>query len=67
MKDRRNVTLTSIHIESFKKIVGESFVAVDEESLLHYSHDETETLSFLPRSCYQTTHSRRDQQHYENL
>ena len=36
------------HIESFKKIVGASFVVVDDESLQHYSHDETETLSFLP-------------------
>lgn len=36
------------HIESFKKIVGASFVTMDEEVLRHYSHDETETLSFLP-------------------
>lgn len=35
-------------ISSFNKIVGEEFVFTDEESLLHYSHDETETLSFLP-------------------
>jgi glycolate oxidase len=41
-------TLTSHHLESFKKIAGESFVFVDEESLQHYSHDETETLRFLP-------------------
>jgi glycolate oxidase len=40
--------LTSQHIDSFKKIVGETYVVVDEESLQHYSHDETETLSFLP-------------------
>jgi glycolate oxidase len=40
--------LNQQHIESFKKIVGESFVLADEESLQHYSHDETETLSFLP-------------------
>jgi glycolate oxidase len=40
--------LDSQHIESFKKIVGASFVVVDDESLRHYSHDETETLSFLP-------------------
>ena len=40
--------LTFQHIESFKKIVGESYVMADEESLQHYSHDETETLSFLP-------------------
>lgn len=35
-------------LDSFKKIVGEEFVFTDEESLLRYSHDETETLSFLP-------------------
>lgn len=35
-------------ISSFKGIVGEEFVLTDEDSLLHYSHDETETLSFLP-------------------
>lgn len=36
------------HIESFKKIIGEKFVFVDEESLNHYAHDETEDLHFLP-------------------
>ncbi|WP_276501052.1 FAD-binding oxidoreductase [Terrimonas pollutisoli] len=41
-------TLTSEHIELFKKISGESAVFVDEESLRHYSHDETEELSYLP-------------------
>ena len=40
--------LTFQHIEAFKKIVGEPYVMADEESLRHYSHDETETLSFLP-------------------
>ncbi|MCW3120430.1 MAG: FAD-binding protein [Chitinophagaceae bacterium] len=34
--------------DSFKKIVGEQFVFTDHESLQHYSHDETETLSYLP-------------------
>ncbi len=34
-------------ISSFKKIVGDEFVFTDEESLLHYSHDETETLSLF--------------------
>ena len=38
----------SSHIESFKTIVGESFVFVDEEVLSHYAHDETEDLHFLP-------------------
>lgn len=36
------------HIQLFKEIVGEAFVALDHETLFHYSHDETETLSFLP-------------------
>lgn len=40
--------LTAEHIESFKKITGADFVFIDGESLRHYSHDETETLSFLP-------------------
>ena len=40
--------LTGTHIEAFKKIAGEKFVFVDEESLHHYSHDETEDLHFLP-------------------
>src|SRR6186713_3257006 len=40
--------LAAAHIESFKKIVSEKFVLVDEESLHHYSHDETEDLHFLP-------------------
>lgn len=48
MQTAIHTTLTFQHIDSFKKIVGDSFVAVDEESLQHYSHDETETLSFLP-------------------
>ena len=41
-------TLTAKHIEAFKKITGEKFVLVDEESLHHYSHDETEDLHYLP-------------------
>lgn len=40
--------LSTEHINAFKKITGEQFVVADEESLQHYSHDETETLSFLP-------------------
>jgi glycolate oxidase len=36
------------HLEAFKKIVGEKFVLVDEESLFLYSHDETEDLHFPP-------------------
>jgi glycolate oxidase len=40
--------LTAGHIDAFKKITGEQFVLGDEESIQHYSHDETETLSFAP-------------------
>src|SRR6218665_3861874 len=40
--------LSREHIRAFRQICGDSFVFVDEESLKHYSHDETETLSFLP-------------------
>src|SRR5258705_5078983 len=40
--------LSAQHIESFKKIVGDKFVLLDEESLHHYSHDETEDLHYLP-------------------
>jgi glycolate oxidase len=40
--------LAAGHIESLKKIVGSDFVFIDGESLRHYSHDETETLSYLP-------------------
>jgi glycolate oxidase len=43
-----NKVLTPAHLESFKKIVGEEFVLIDGESLEHYSHDETETLRYLP-------------------
>lgn len=43
-----NATLTAEHIELFKLITGDSHVFVDEDSLQHYSHDETETLSYLP-------------------
>ena len=43
-----NSTISIQHIESFKAIVGDKFVFVDEESLHHYAHDETEDLHFLP-------------------
>src|SRR5437868_3668411 len=35
-------------VEQFKKIVGDAWVFVDEESLNKYAHDETENLHFLP-------------------
>ena len=36
------------HIDLFKKIVGNTYVFVDDESLNNYAHDETENLHFLP-------------------
>ena len=36
------------HLYSFKKIIGETYVVTDEESLNNYAHDETENLHFLP-------------------
>jgi glycolate oxidase len=36
------------HLETFKKIVGEQNVFVEEDVLNHYAHDETEDLHFLP-------------------
>jgi glycolate oxidase len=41
-------SLTAEHISSFRKIVGEEYVFIDGEALRHYSHDETENLSYLP-------------------
>lgn len=41
-------TITKQHIDQFKKITGETYVFIDGESLQHYSHDETETLTYLP-------------------
>ena len=41
-------SLTAEHIALFGKIVGEEFVFFDGEALRHYSHDETENLSYLP-------------------
>ena len=44
-------TLRSIDgaiLEQFKSIVGKEHVYLDEESLAHYAHDETEDLKFPP-------------------
>ena len=41
-------TLASTHLEDFKRIVGESHVYTDDESLNHYAHDETENLHYPP-------------------
>jgi len=35
-------------LTAFKKIAGDEFVLTDKDSMINYSHDETETLSFLP-------------------
>ena len=45
--EKRMETVTA-NIAQFKSIVGGAFVMVDEESLHHYAHDETENLHFLP-------------------
>jgi glycolate oxidase len=42
-------TVTPAIIDSLKQIVGKDYVFSDAESLKHYSHDETEDLSFLPQ------------------
>ena len=41
-------TLTAAHIDQFRKIVGEQYVLLDNESLNEYGHDETEHLLFPP-------------------
>ncbi len=48
MQTTSTAKLTRQHIDAFKKIVGETFVLMDDESLAHYSHDETEDLHYLP-------------------
>ncbi len=40
--------INNTHIAAFQKIVGNEYVHVDKETLNHYSHDETEDLSFMP-------------------
>lgn len=41
-------TIVLNYVDLFKKIVGDSFVFSDSESLNDYAHDETENLHFLP-------------------
>lgn len=41
-------TITETIVASFNKIVDTANVFLDDAALLHYSHDETETLSFKP-------------------
>ena len=45
------------YIGPFKKIVGESNVLVDEDSLHNYAHDETENLHFLPDVVIKPRHA----------
>ena len=40
--------INSAHLNDFRKIVGNQFVLVDEESLNNYGHDETEELLYPP-------------------
>ncbi len=46
ISEAKNMVLDCLH--QFKKIVGDNFVFVDEETLNNYAHDETENLHFLP-------------------
>jgi len=48
MQTSERKSLTTDIIQSIKKIVGDNYVFVDDESLQHYAHDETENLHFLP-------------------
>jgi FAD/FMN-containing dehydrogenases len=43
-----NGPATVMPLEIFKNIIGAAYVFTDDESLHHYSHDETENLFFLP-------------------
>jgi glycolate oxidase len=36
------------HLDAFKRLCGEKYVLVDDESLRNYAHDETEDLHYLP-------------------
>ena len=40
--------LTGELLQQIKEMIGEAYVFADEESLHHYSHDETEHLNYLP-------------------
>src|SRR5436190_19300155 len=41
-------SLASMHIDEFKRVLGEKYVFSDGDSLYNYSHDETEDFHFLP-------------------
>ncbi len=40
--------ITADRAEAFRKIVGDMHILMDEETLRHYGHDETEHLCYLP-------------------
>ena len=40
--------LKAEHIQSLKNIIGVNYVLIDDETLQHYAHDETENLHYLP-------------------
>lgn len=48
MESAAYALLTAREIDTFKNIVGEEYVFVDEESLDIYAHDETENLHYRP-------------------
>lgn len=45
-------------LERLKKIVGEKYVFIDEESKVNYGHDETEDLSFPPEVVVKPANSK---------
>ncbi|RYY61949.1 MAG: FAD-binding protein [Chitinophagaceae bacterium] len=47
-EDIKALTPAMEQLGAFREICGAEFVFVDGESLQHYSHDETEKLSYLP-------------------
>ncbi|GAC1439986.1 MAG: FAD-linked oxidase C-terminal domain-containing protein [Sediminibacterium sp.] len=44
----RRCLITKEQLIQFKNIVGECYVLTEEEALVHYGHDETEELLYLP-------------------
>lgn len=48
-------TLTTLHIEELKNIVGSQYVFMDEETLAFFSKDETERLYFKPEVVVKPT------------
>ena len=44
----QNIKISNFVISSLQKIVGKQNIYTDEENLLEYGHDETESLSFPP-------------------